>query len=126
MEQPSKRIHQRTWETYHHCHRGSKRDKLYLSANLSGNSERQDAVSHWVIHHRHGLNNNNINSNASDDNNSINKQRQCPYDNSVTEDTKEFLAFLWRQISARFQYKNNNNNKKKKKNKNNNNTLSHN
>ena len=37
MEQPSKRIHQRTWVTYHHCHRGNKRDKLYLSASLSGN-----------------------------------------------------------------------------------------
>ena len=38
VKQSSKRFHQRTWETYHHCHRGSKRDKLYLSANLSGNS----------------------------------------------------------------------------------------
>ena len=54
MEQPSKRIHHRTWETYHHCHRGNKRDKLYLSASLSGNSERQHAVFHWVFHHRHG------------------------------------------------------------------------
>ena len=53
MEQPNKRIHQRTWETYHHCHRGNKRDKLYLSA--SSNSERQHAVFHWVFHHRHGL-----------------------------------------------------------------------
>ena len=53
MEQPSKRIHHRTWETYHHCHRGNKRDKLYLSASLSGNSERQ----HWsfIGFHLRGL-----------------------------------------------------------------------
>ena len=56
MEQPSKKIYQGTWETYHHYHRGSKRDKLYLSANLSGHSERQHAIFHWAIHHRHGLN----------------------------------------------------------------------
>ena len=87
MEQPSKRIHQIIWKTYHHCHRGSKRDKLYLSANLSDNSERQHAVFHWVIHHRHGLNNNNNNSNDSDDNNHINNQRQCAFDTTVTEDT---------------------------------------
>ena len=31
---------------------GSKRDKLYLPSNLSGNSERQHAVFHWVFHHR--------------------------------------------------------------------------
>ena len=55
MEQPSKRIHHRTWETYNHCHRGNKRDKLYLSASLSGNSERQHAVFLCVFHHRHGL-----------------------------------------------------------------------
>ena len=74
-------IHQRTWETYHHCHRRNKRDKLYLSASLSGNSERQHAVFHWVqhavfhwvIHHRHGLNTKNNSSNNSDDNNNINK-----------------------------------------------------
>ena len=54
MEQPSKRIDHRTWETYNHCHRGNKRDKLYLSASLSGNSERKHAVFHWVFHHRHG------------------------------------------------------------------------
>ena len=56
MKQPSKRIHHRTWETYHHCHRENKRDKLYLSGSLSGNSERQHAVFYWVFHHRHGLN----------------------------------------------------------------------
>ena len=56
MKQPSKRINHRTWETYHHYHRRNKRDKLYLSASLSGNSERQHAVFHWVFHHRHGLN----------------------------------------------------------------------
>ena len=78
MEQPSKRIHQRTWKTYHHCHRGNKRDKLYLSASLSGNSESEHAVFHWVFHHRHGLNNKNNSSNNSDDNNNINNQRQCP------------------------------------------------
>ena len=72
MEQPSKRIHRRTWETYHHCHRGNKRDKLYLSASLSGNSERQHAVFHWVFHHRHGLNTKNNSGNNSDDNNNIN------------------------------------------------------
>ena len=55
MEQPSKKIHQRTWETYNHCHRGNKRDKLYLLASLSGNYERQHVVFHWVFHHRHGL-----------------------------------------------------------------------
>ena len=69
MEQPSKRIHHRTWKTYRHCHRG-KRDKLYLSASLSGNSERQHAVFHWVFHHR--LNTKNNSSNYSDDNNNIN------------------------------------------------------
>ena len=37
-------------------HRGNKIDKLHLSANLIGNSERQHAVFHCVIHHRHGLN----------------------------------------------------------------------
>ena len=63
LDQPSKRIHERTWGTCHHCHRESKRDKLHLSANLSGNSERQHAVFHWVFHHRHGLNTNNNNSN---------------------------------------------------------------
>ena len=72
MEQPSKRIHHRTWETYHHCHRGKKRDKLYLSASLSGNSERQHAVFHWVFHHRHELNTKSNSSNISDDNNNIN------------------------------------------------------
>ena len=72
MELPSKRIHQRTWETYHHCHRGSKRDKLYLPANLSENSERQHAVFHCVFHHRHELNTKNNSSNNSDDNNIIN------------------------------------------------------
>ena len=72
MEQPSKRIHQGTWETYHHCHRGSYRDKLYLSANFNGNSERQHTVFHWLIHHRHGLNTNNNNSNDSDDSDNIN------------------------------------------------------
>ena len=69
MEQPSKRIHQGTWETYHNCHQGSKRDKLDLSVNLSGNSESRHVVFHFVIHHRHGLNNNNNNINDSDDNN---------------------------------------------------------
>ena len=72
MEQLSKRMHQRTWETYHHCHRGSKRDKLYLSASLSGNSEMQHADFHCVFHHRHGLNTKNNSSNNSDDNNNIN------------------------------------------------------
>ena len=72
MEQPSKRNHQRTCETYHHCHRGNKRDKLYLSASLSGNSERQHAVFHWVFHHRHGLNTKKKSSNNNDDNNIIN------------------------------------------------------
>ena len=93
MEQSSKRIHHRTWETYHHCHQVNKRDKLYLSASLSGNSERQHAFFHWVIHHRHELNTNNNNSNDSDDSNNINNWRQCPYDTTVTEDTKEFLFF---------------------------------
>ena len=102
MEQPSKRIDQRTWETYHHCHRARKRDKLYLSTNPIGNSERQHAVFDWVIHHRHELNTNNNNSNDSDDNNNINNLRQCPYDTTVTEDTKEFLAFSLYSISARF------------------------
>ena len=102
MEQPSKRIHQGTLETYHHCHRGSKRHKLYLSANFSGNSERQHAVFHWVIHHRHGQNTNNNNTNDSDDSNNINNQIQCPYDTTVTEHTKEFLFFRLRSISARF------------------------
>ena len=81
MEQPSKRIHERTWETYHHCHWGNKRDKLYLSASLSDNSERQHAVLHWVFHHRHGLN---------------------PNNNKVTEDTEEFIAFRLSSISASF------------------------
>ena len=45
MEHGSKRIHQRTWETYYHSHRGCQRDKLYLPTNLSVNSERQHAVS---------------------------------------------------------------------------------
>ena len=49
MEQPSKRIHHRTWETYHYCHRGNKRDKLYLSASLIVNSERQHAVFHLSL-----------------------------------------------------------------------------
>ena len=72
MKQPSKRIHHRIWETYHHCHRGNKRDKQYLSESLSGNSERQHAVFHWVFHHRHELNTKNNSSNNSDDNNNIN------------------------------------------------------
>ena len=72
MEQPSKRIHHRTWEPYHQCHRGNKSDKLYLSASLSGISEKQHAVFHWVFHHRHGLNTKNNSSNNSDDNNTIN------------------------------------------------------
>ena len=58
-----------TEQMYHHCHRRNKRDKLYLSASLSGNSERQQAVFHWVFHHRHGLNTKNNSSNNSDDNN---------------------------------------------------------
>ena len=72
MEHPSKRIHHRTWETYNHCHPGNKRDKLYLSASLSGNSDRQRAVFHWVFHQRHGLNTKNNSSNNRVDNNNIN------------------------------------------------------
>ena len=72
IEQPSKRIHQRTSENVSPLSPRSKRGKLYLSVNLSGNSERQHAVFHWVFHHRHGLNTNNNSSNNSDDNNKIN------------------------------------------------------
>ena len=92
MEQPSKRIHQRTWKTYHHCHRRSKVDKLYLPASLSGNSERQHSVFYWVIRHRLRLNNNSNNSNDTDDNN-INYQRQCPFDTTMTEATKRVSRF---------------------------------
>ena len=81
----------------------NKRDKLYLSAILSGNSERQHAVFQWVFHHRHGLNTKNNSSNNSDDNNNINNYRQCPYDATVTEDTKEFIFFACVRFPLDFQ-----------------------
>ena len=86
---------------------GEVRETSYIlqQISLAIYSERQHAVFHWVIHHRHGLNNNtnNSNSNDSDNNNNIiiNNYRQCPYDTTVTEDTKEFLALHLRSISAR-------------------------
>ena len=50
-EQPNKRMHQRTWETYYHCHR-EVREIIDIFQQISVEIH---AVFQGVIHHRHGL-----------------------------------------------------------------------